>query len=708
MSQSGNTLLMNQEKQGLLYTDDFLIDNIPTLLCIKDGEGRWLHASSAYQSYFNIEKIDYTGKTNYELSQNDQGNLHALRLSAEHEKQAWETHERVITEKTLTQKDGSKLKYEVITNPVFDAQGNRQRLFITGRIITQDEGESLEQSFFASIYQCRHINIVIIDSNLVITHLNEAAALLTGLSSLEAIGSPLTVLFEPDENIDFKSIFNFNFDDNSSWQNEIQCRKKSKENLPVKVNISPIPQNKTHDAHYCVTLLDITEQKLNETRIAQIALFDDLTGLGNRIMFFNSLNKFISVAKRHTLYAIVFFIDLDNFKAVNDSLGHDAGDELLKLVGKRLNSIVREHDIVARFSGDEFAVMVLNEKSHERAVYEASMVAEKIIASISEVFEIKHQQIFIGCSIGVSIFPEDALSCEGLLKNADLAMYEAKNKGRNNYQFYKKEYTAAIKNKVTLENYLRDALGKKELHLFYQPQFEAESGKIWGAEVLIRWVRETSRGHNRMIPPSQFIPLAEESGLIIEIGKWVLERACKQHKRWLDQGFPLPRVAVNISTRQFMDNDFIQTVVDILSETKLPPSKLELEITESMLIGDTKLIELKLKRLKSYGISIALDDFGTGYSSLSYLKNFPIDILKIDQSFIREMTRDSKDARIASAIIKMGHSLGQKIIAEGVENEDQLKLLTKRGCDIIQGFYLSKPLPTRKMQALLLEHAKKS
>ena len=283
-------------------------------------------------------------------------------------------------------------------------------------------------------------------------------------------------------------------------------------------------------------------------------------------------------------------------------------------------------------------------------------------------------------------------------------MYEAKNKGRNNYQFYKKEFSLASQGRLELENNLRKAMDKGELKLFYQPQINARTRSISGAEVLIRWVHDFN-GKIKMIPPDHFIPIAEETGLIIEIGTWILETACLQFKSWLDEGYSLPQISVNVSPRQFMDNGFIQSVKNALKKADLEAKHLELEITESMLIGDLNKIELQLKRLKKMGIKIALDDFGTGYSSLSYLKKFPIDVLKIDQSFIRELTIGSKDANIASAIIEMGHSLNQKIVAEGVENEFQLMFLIEKKCDFIQGYYFSRPLSVSKIAIFFKEYS---
>ncbi|NOQ63357.1 MAG: EAL domain-containing protein, partial [Methyloprofundus sp.] len=460
-------------------------------------------------------------------------------------------------------------------------------------------------------------------------------------------------------------------------------------------------RNKTNSLNqFFVTLIDISQYKLNEKRILQIAHYDDLTGLPNRVMFLERMEQVISYAERHDLHVVIFFIDLDKFKSVNDSLGHDAGDEVLKETAKRLKSSTRKEDIVARFSGDEFAVLLLHEKSHEQAMFSSSLIADKIIKTLSDVHVINRTEVFIGASIGIAIYPEDGKSSTMLLKNADIAMYEAKNKGRNNYKHYKSAFADANQDKLTLENNLRKALAKNELQLFYQPQYRAHNRKLWGAEVLIRWFYN-SNGVNKMIPPDHFIPIAEETGLIIEIGAWILKTACLQLKSWMDDGLPLKQVSVNVSARQFMDEGFMQSVEDALSDAQLPARNLELEITESMLIGDINKIELQLKRLKKMGIKIALDDFGTGYSSLSYLKRFPIDVLKIDQSFIRDMTSDSKDARIACAIIDMGHSLGQKVVAEGVEDETQLIFLNKRKCDIIQGYFFSRPLPVNEMTVLL-------
>ncbi|MGR9101266.1 MAG: sensor domain-containing protein [Gammaproteobacteria bacterium] len=696
---------MNSKQETIRYSDHFLVENIPNLLCIKDGKGRWLQASRSFLGHYNLNNLDYAGKTDYQLSQEKGADVLALYADANQEKKAWNLGRPVMEKTVLSSRRGQQETVEFTRTPVFDENGEPFRLLVTGRIVTQSEQEITRLRLNASIFDCKHIGIVFFDLNFKVITVNRAFSILTGIDAGEVKHAPISSLFKPEHGGELDSVLTFNTDDEggSYCERELICLCKNKDRIFVKFGVTTIHGDEGKPTHYCATLVDMTKQKQSEERFFQIAHSDDLTGIGNRIMFFDQLTRYISAAKRHKLFAIVFFIDLDRFKAVNDSMGHDAGDELLKEVALRLTATVRKHDVVARLSGDEFAVLILNEKSHENAIFAASLVAEKIIGEISKTFNIQRQQVFIGSSVGIAIFPEDGETAEILLKNADLAMYQAKNSGRNKYQFFKHEYAAAIKNKIELESDLRKAIERNELQLFYQPQYELQSGRIWGAEALIRWFHgeSGSQGAGKMIPPDYFIPVAEDTGLIIEIGKWIIETACRQLYSWIELGYPIDKVAVNISARQFMDNGFLETVEEALSRSGLSPENLELEITESMLIGDTRLIELKLNRLKKRGISIALDDFGTGYSSLSYLKKFPIDVLKIDQSFVREMTEDSKDARIACAIIEMGHSLGQKIIAEGVENEDQMLFLNRRSCDVIQGYFLSQPLPSHKMSALL-------
>lgn len=679
------------------YTGKFLIENIPELLCIKDAKGRWQHASPLFLKMFKLEQTAYIDKTDLDLSILPGVDVDALRISAGKDKKAW-SQESQLTEINESAPSPEGFFFEETRTPLQDKENNNFRLFISGKFVNQSH--IADSKIFSSIFFAGNQAFLLLNPDLKIVHINESFTRLTEITENDSVNQSLSIIYGYEYPEDFNGTIQNYFHHNpyQLWSGEITCKKKQG-TFPAKLIISPIySENESYKvSYYCANILDISQQKTDEKRILKIAHYDDLTGLTNRIMFSDRLGQYLSAAKRHKLHTVVIFLDLDRFKAVNDSLGHQSGDELLKEVAKRLLKETRKEDVVSRLGGDEFAIMLLNEQSHEKAIYSVSIIAQKIINSLSSKFYIHRQEVFIGASVGIAIYPEDASSVEKLLKHADIAMYEAKKNGRNNFQFFHKKFTAEAQNKRVLEVGLRKAINHGEFRLYFQPQFTTSNKNIWGAEVLIRWFQD----HTKMIPPDYFIPIAEETGLIIPIGTWILQSACSQLKHWINEGYNIKQVSVNISARQFADPDFIDIIEKTLQETELESQFLELEITESMLIGDIKKIELHLKRLKDKGIKIALDDFGTGYSSLSYLKNFPIDVLKIDQSFVRDMISDSKDAQIVSAIIDMGHSLGQKIVAEGVENEAQFAYLKGKGCDIIQGYYFSPPLPQYEMIKLI-------
>lgn len=692
----------------LQHSDQLLVNHFPELLCLKDKEGRWLKASRHYLESFNLQDVDYVGKTDLELAEYPHCNREELKSSALQDKSAWHSKRQVKETKTISRPEQPDEVLIITRTPVFDTDQQQFRLIVTGIVADEYEQKKAKLELIYHAFSVCHLSFVFLDEKFQIDEMNLAFSELTGYSQHELEHKPLSVIISGPDHSKFEPIPSNLFKDAGQkyWSGEVICRTRNEHSFPAKLDITRIDKDQK-SVLYFATLFDITRQKLAEKRIIQKAHYDDLTGLANRVMFFERLGQFLSTSQRYNLHAVVFFIDLDRFKAVNDNLGHDAGDVVLKETAERLLSITRKGDIVARLSGDEFALLLLNEKSHEQAIYSASLIANKIIEKLSEGFYIQRREVFIGASIGISIYPEDGSSPEVLIKNADIAMYEAKNKGRNNYQFFKKDFTVATQDRMALEMNLRKALIKNELQLYYQPVYRADKKEMYGAEVLIRWFHGAF-DQKKLIPTSYFIPIADDTGLILEIGKWILRTACAQFKMWLNEGYELKQISVNISARQFSDPNFPQLVEDALNDENLAPDQLELEITESMLIGDTKQIELQLNRLKKMGIRIALDDFGTGYSSLSYLKNFPIDILKIDQSFVKDMTVDSKDARIACAIIDMGHSLGQKIVAEGVENQEQLSYLLDRKCDFIQGYYLSPPLPGHKMIDLLRAELKET
>jgi diguanylate cyclase (GGDEF)-like protein len=443
---------------------------------------------------------------------------------------------------------------------------------------------------------------------------------------------------------------------------------------------------------------DITERKANEDRIRLLAYYDPLTRLPNRELFKEQTNRAIHTAMRHGTTLALIYLDLDQFKRINDTLGHSAGDELLKKVAITLEQSIRSSDIVgmghnkepgessiSRLGGDEFSILItdLTDGKH------SAKIAARVIKNLSKPVLIEGHEFTISCSMGIALYPLDGKDVETLLKNADAAMYHAKDMGRNNYQFYSSEMNSHILAKIRMEAKMKIALSKKEFLVYYQPQVEAKTGRFVGAEALIRW-KQPDMG---LVPPNEFIPLAEETGLILPIGNFVLKTSCRQAMAFAEAGLPQLRIAVNLSEEQFKQKGFIDLLIQILHDTGMDPQFLELELTESILIKDVDDAIVTLKKIKNIGIKVAIDDFGTGYSSMNYLKQFPLDTLKIDQSFVKDIETNTQDKAITKAIIAMAKSLRLSTIAEGVETEKQYEILCDMGCDEIQGFLISKAVP---------------
>lgn len=435
------------------------------------------------------------------------------------------------------------------------------------------------------------------------------------------------------------------------------------------------------------------ERKRSEAEIKKLAYFDFLTGLPNRVLFTDRLKQAIIMAQRDTRNVALLFLDLDNFKKVNDSIGHAYGDRLLKITADRIQNCLRSADTVARIGGDEFVVILPFLSGTE----DVPKVAEKILHSLKNPVTFEEHEIYTSVSIGISMFPGDGSTVDDLLKNADIAMYQAKEGGRNNYQFFSQDMNVQAVTRQLIESSMRQAISRNEFYLVYQPQYNLRDRVITGFEALLRW-RHPQKGN---IYPQQFISIAEETGLIMPIGEWVLRTACTQARKWHDAGHSCLRIAVNISARQFKQDSFATLVQTILAESGLPPQFLELELTESTIMEHADKNVQVLQKLKNLGVTLAIDDFGTGYSSLSYLKHFPIDRLKIDSSFVRDINTNGDDAAIAEAIIFMAHSLKLDVVAEGVEQEDQLTFLDSRNCDMLQGYLMSHPLSVTEVGTLL-------
>jgi len=440
---------------------------------------------------------------------------------------------------------------------------------------------------------------------------------------------------------------------------------------------------------------DISDRKRAEDHIRRQASFDALTGLPNRTVFFDHVTLAIAGATRNSNIFAVLFLDLDRFKDVNDSLGHIVGDELLKMVGKRLKSSVRSIDTVARFGGDEFTIILpVISRDHDAAV-----ISEKILERLSTPFTIEDQEFFVGASIGITVYPNDAKDEITLLRNADMAMYKAKEEGRNTYRFFSPEMSAKVTKRMQMGVDLRHALEGDELFLAYQPIINISSGRVFGMEALLRW----NHPQHGLIMPDEFIPLAEETGLIGPIGEWVLGAACKQANVWLIEGLPALKLSVNVSSQQLKHGLTGETIARQLAESNLPPASLTLEITESLIMENTESAMGWLAAVQEIGISLSIDDFGTGFSSLSYLKRIPADFVKVDRSFITNLTENPEDQALVKAIVSLAHALGFKVVAEGVETALQLEFMKSLNCDYVQGFHYSKPLSTVEFEKFLKE-----
>lgn len=461
------------------------------------------------------------------------------------------------------------------------------------------------------------------------------------------------------------------------------------------LNLSPVTDSRGAVTHFIAEIHDISDRREQQQQLLHQASHDALTGLPNRNLLMDRLSQAIGYAQRYVRQVVVAFIDLDKFKFVNDSMGHDVGDQLLIQVAARLNQSVRESDTVARLGGDEFVVL-LYDQANEDATFHAM---QRMLGNISKPMQLAGREFIVTCSIGFAVYPQDGESAATLLKNADTAMYRAKELGRDNYQFYTEDMHSRINERLALEAGLRTAIEHEEFVLHYQPQLDLRTGKVSGLEALIRW------NHPQLgqIPPQRFIPLAEEIGLIQAIGDWVLRQACRQQVALRNAGLSDVPMAVNVCAAQFMHPGFAASVAGVLHDTGIAPAMLELEITETVSMKDPDASIRVLHELKQMGIKLAIDDFGTGYSNLSYLKRFPVDKLKLDQSFVRDIVHSADDLAIADAVIAVAHSLRLRLVAEGIERAAQLVLLADHGCDEMQGFYFSRPLPTEACAALLRE-----
>jgi diguanylate cyclase (GGDEF)-like protein/PAS domain S-box-containing protein len=589
--------------------------------------------------------------------------------------------------------DDKLIQVEVLASSV-EHEGTPAIQLVFTDITQRKESEAkLQQA--VQIIEHTMEGVVITDGDGLITSVNPAFCEITGYKESEIIHQHLEKLKSKRHNQEcFEELWK-KVRNTGSWRGEVWNQRKNGEVYPTWMTISCVLDEYDNILHYVAVFSDITSIKQSQSQLEHLAHHDSLTNLPNRLLFEDRLQHAISQSKRHERQLAVLFLDLDRFKNINDTLGHAVGDELLQEVAKRLQHILRDGDTAARLGGDEFTVLVENLEDPSQA----AVVASKIQENFKTPYKIAGRELHITTSIGISIYPEDGQTVADLTKNADAAMYQAKEQGRNNYRYYTSELTRTAFERLLLETELRSALQKGQLLLYYQPQISLKDGQMTGAEAVLRW------HHPRLgiIPPARFIPLAEESGLIHEIGHWVLREACEQTRYLYRQDLFQGRMALNLSVRQIMQTDLILRFEQIIDESGCPPDMLQLEVTEGIFMGQMQHSVPVLDVFKKLGVSIAIDDFGTGYSSLSYLKQLPIDKLKIDRSFIRDLPHDSDAIAITQAIIALGKNLGLHIIAEGVETLAQQALLQKMGCEEGQGYLYSPPVPANAFEEMLLE-----
>ena len=548
----------------------------------------------------------------------------------------------------------------------------------------QRQKAELQLQLTATVFENTQEGIIVTDAEKRIIMVNKGFMDITGFSASEVQGLKPEQLFSSGHHDEqFYQVMWETLLTEGSWQGEIWNRRKSGEVFPALQSIERVLDESGELQQFISVFTDITEKKINEERIQYLAHYDLLTGLPNRVLFNDRLKHALDRAKRVSGMLGVIFIDLDRFKFVNDTLGHHMGDLLLQSVAQRFTQGVRQSDTVSRLGGDEF-IIIVEDVSNPEAL---KMMADKLMEQLVEPIDLEGHRVSVDCTMGLSVYPYDGADGDLLIKNADIAMYHAKEKGRNRYAFYSSELSQNTYEHFRLEAELRHAIENQRLVLHYQPQMRVSDNAIESVEALARW--SSDKG---LVPPNTFIPLAEETGLIVPLGEWVLLSACQQAMRWLDEGQPI-RVAVNISGVQIARSDIFATVSKVLAQTALPGCYLELEITESYIMQNIEQVAGTLSKLRGLGVGISIDDFGTGYSSLSYLKQLPIDNLKIDRSFIQDIPQNANDEKITAAIIAMANQLGLKVIAEGVETEQQLAFLQARGCDFVQGFYIAKPAP---------------
>ncbi|MCJ8169685.1 sensor domain-containing protein [Atopomonas sediminilitoris] len=587
---------------------------------------------------------------------------------------------------------GHKVPLDITVSLQWDANGRFKGLLGLARDVTEQRRAERELRMAATVFDHSTAAVMVTDPAGFIVKVNNTFTQIMGYHNDDLVDQrPNHLTADRQEEASLASIQQ-ELMNRGRWEGELWLKRNNGEAFPAWVGVTGVDDAEGDLVSFVCFFVDISERKASEQRIHRLAYYDPLTSLPNRSLFQDRLHAALQHAGRHNEWVALMFLDLDRFKPINDSLGHAAGDRLLKEVAERLSHCADVEYTVARMGGDEFTILLSGPTQRDEALNQTMHLAESVLAQLTQPFRLERRDFFVTGSIGIALFPQDGAEANQLMKNADTAMYHAKEMGRNNFQFYQADMNARALERLELESDLRHAVEQHEFELFYQPQFARDGQSLVGAEALIRW-RHPTRG---LISPAMFIPVLEELGLIIQVGEWSLQQACNQVLAWDAAGLVLPKVSVNLSARQFEDHSLGSRVANALAASGLPAKRLELELTESILMHNVEDTLPLIDSFKRLGLTLAIDDFGTGYSSLSYLKQLPIDLLKIDRSFVDGLPDGQQDTQIARAIIAMAHSLNMQVIAEGVETAEQLQFLQEHGCDEFQGYLLGKPMPAEE------------
>lgn len=658
-------------------------------IALADFEGRLLEVNGVYGRMLGYEPTEMLGMrvSQFTHPEDSAQELDFLAAIARGERDTYQMEKRYIS------RDGREFWVELSVGCQRDPEGRPLHLIGVVSDITERKRDQAALRLMGEVFRQAGEAILVTDHDNRIVMVNQAFTALTGYAPEEVLGKNPRLLSAGRTSRETYRKMWVALHQRGHWQGEVWDRRKDGGVYPKLLSISVLKDARGRVTHHIASFTDISEHKEAEDRIRYLALHDTLTGLPNRLSLQERLSQALQTAERRREMLGVIFVDLDRFKLINDTLGHHAGDAMLIQLGRRLQQNVRSNDVVARLGGDEFVVVVTGADDVDTVL----AVAEKLLEALRQPYQIEGQLLHTTPSLGLSFYPRDGKDVESLMRNADVAMYHAKSRGRNGLQCYEPALNLAASDRLSLESRLPRALAGGEFRLYYQPKVDGQSGCLAGVEALVRW-QDPERG---MVPPDRFIPVAEETGLIVPLGAWVLEEACRQRRAWYDQGLPAFRVAVNLSPLQSRQEDFLSHVAALLAQYGLQPGDLELEITESAAMRDPLETIGILKRIKEMGISLAIDDFGTGYSSLAYLKLLPIDTLKLDRSFVQDIDAGGDDAVICSATIALAHALGLAVVAEGVENAAQEDYLLRLGCDQLQGYRFSKPLPAAELELLL-------